>query len=383
MIIGIDIRNIGKKRTGDEVVFFNLTKNLATIDHENEYRLFTDMTDAETLENITKDLELEDKKNFEIISLPTTNRFAWNFWTLPQYLRKNPTDVYLTQYITPWFVPGKIRIFTIIHDVSFKVYPQYIKKSDLFFLNFFIPISLRRADKIIGVSKFTQEEIKKYYKIPDQKLDYVHNAVSEDFLKQDISQEKIASVRKKYDLPEKYILYIGTLQPRKNLPILAEAVHEPPLRENEVKLVIAGGKGNNYDERIDETIKKYNLEKNVYMPGFIEEKDKAAIMAGAEIFCFPSLYEGFGIPILEAMSVDTPVIASKIPPHEEISGQAAFFFNPHVPGELSQRISEIIRNETLKSTLSARGKKQVENFSWEKSARKMLEIFEKTGKENT
>lgn len=381
MKIGIDIRNIGKKRTGDEVVFFNLTKNLARLDSQNRYSLFTDITDSETLEKIRVDLEIKHNKNFELISLKCKNRFLWNFWTLPKHLRKNPVDIYLTQYITPWFVPKRIRIVTIIHDISFKIFPKFIGKSDLFFLNWLIPVSLRRADKIVGVSRFTRDEIIKHYQINPGKVDWMHNAVSEDFLSQDISFEKISSTRKKYSLPKKYILYIGTLQPRKNIPTLIEAYAYLPKSDTQsIKLVIAGGKGINYDKLIDETIEKYNLEKNVIMPGFIDEEDKAAILAGAEIFCFPSMYEGFGIPILESMSVGTPVIASKITPHEEISGKAAIFFNPHISNELSQKMAEILKNKILRDSFSTKGKKQSAEFSWQKSAQKILEKFEELSK---
>ncbi len=101
--IGIDIRLIGKKQTGSEAVFFNLVKNLVVIDKNSDYKLFTDITSLETLEKIKKDLGITDKRNFEIISLATRNKFFWNFWTLPRYLRRRPTDMYLTQYITPWF----------------------------------------------------------------------------------------------------------------------------------------------------------------------------------------------------------------------------------------------------------------------------------------
>ena len=142
MKIGIDIRNIGKKRTGDEAVFFNLTKNLALIDDRNDYKLFTDIVDGNKILEIKNNLGIADKSNFEIISLKAKNRFVWNFWILAKYLRKNPVDIYLTQYITPWFVPRKIKILTIIHDISFNFYPQFIKFSDLFFLKKLIPRGL-------------------------------------------------------------------------------------------------------------------------------------------------------------------------------------------------------------------------------------------------
>lgn len=373
--IGIDIRNIGKKRTGDEAVFFNLVKNLAEIDSSNKYKLLTDIVDENILNEIKTSLNIENKSNFSIISMGTANRFVWNLWTFPRYARKQRLDIYLTQYITPFFVSRSTKIMTIIHDISFNFYPQFIKWSDLFFLKLLIPISLRRADKIIGVSKFTHDEIIKYYKIDPRKADWIHNAVSDDFMKQDASGEKIKAVKEKYNLPEKFILYLGTLQPRKNIVALMEAYNLARNKIKSLNLVIAGGKGHNFDKNIEKFIKKYKLEKNVIMPGFIDEGDKAALMKSAQIFVFPSFYEGFGIPVLEAMSVGTPVIASDIPPHREIAGKAVLFFNPNIPGELSQKISEIMSSSVLRENLAAEGLKQAENFSWKGAVEKLIAIF--------
>lgn len=376
MKIGIDIRNIGKKRTGDEVVFFNLVKSLSDIDKTNEYILFSDICDEETIEKVSQDLEINDKANFQIICLKTCNKFIWNFWVLPSYLRKNPVDIYLTQYITPFFVPKKIKIATIIHDISFNFYPQFIKWSDLFFLKLLIPISLKRADKIIGVSKFTHDEVIKYYNVKPEKVTWVHNAVSEGFLKQEVSAEIIEKIKNKYSLPEKYILYLGTLQPRKNIVTLLEAYNLEQKKLGDMKLVIAGGKGHNFDRNIEKFIKKYKMGKNVIMPGYIPEEDKAVLIKSAVIFVFPSLYEGFGIPILEAMAAGTPVIASNIAPHKEIAGDAALFFNPNISGELAQHVTELAKSQVLREKLIAEGLRQAQKFSWEKTAGKMVEIFE-------
>ena len=396
MKIGIDIRLIGKKQTGSEAVFFNLVKNLASIDRTNNYLLFTDMADQKVLKKIKKDLDIADKNNFEVVSLTRPsgtlsqrergiwkkifrNKFSWNFWTLPTHLRKNPVDMYLTQYITPFFVPKKIKIATIIHDISFVRYSQFIKFFDLFFLRTLIPVSLRRADKIIGVSKFTRQEIIDYYRAKPQKVDYIYNAVSEDFLKADVSWKKIEAVREKYQLPEKYILYIGTMQPRKNIPILIDAFAKllsKPAKLDSIKLVIAGGKGHNYDTGIDAAIKKHGLEKRVLFTGFVDEEDKAAVMSAAEVFCLPSLYEGFGIPILEAMSAGVAVVSSDIAPHREIAQEAALFFDPGSSSELSEKLLEVLNNNKQKASLARKGKLQAQKFSWRNTAEKMKKIFE-------
>ena len=204
------------------------------------------------------------------------------------------------------------------------------------------------------------------------------------------------TVKEKYKLPEKFILYIGTLQPRKNIPVLVDAYSrichsgldpessvktenntlDSRFHGNDIRLVIAGGKGHNYDQGIDEAVKKYNLGADVIFPGFIDEDDKAALLKGAVVYAFPSLYEGFGIPILEAMSVGTPVVASDISPHKEISGDAALFFDPSNPQDLADKLQKVINDDNLRHELVQKGLEKVKEYSWKKTAEKMLEIFE-------
>jgi glycosyltransferase involved in cell wall biosynthesis len=378
MKIGIDIRNIGKKRTGDEVVFFNLVKNLALLDNTSEYLLFTDTTDTTLLySNVVKPLGIESKKNFKIISLKCANKFIWNIWTLPRYLRKNPVDVYHTQYITPFFVPRRIKIVTIVHDISFNFYPQYIQWRDLFFLKILIPISLKRADKIIAVSEFTRNEIIKYYKVSPDKVDFVHNAINDSFIRNDFTESELAKIRKKYNLPGKFILYVGTMQPRKNIPFLIEGYNKIKDRIPEIKLVIAGRKGHNFDKKVDEAVKKHALEKDVIFPGFIEEDDKPLLFNMAQVFAFPSLYEGFGIPVLEAMSQKVPVLVSNIPSLKEVARNSALFFDPGDLDGFAEKLYNISMDENLRSKLSDSGKTRVQFFSWERTARKILQIYQK------
>ena len=377
MKIGIDIRLIGKNRTGDEVVSFNLTKELARIDTDHRFELFTDETDGDKLAEIGKWLGIDGKENFKIVSLETKNRFSWNFWDLQKYLRKNPVDVYLTQYITPFFVPKNIKIVTIIHDISFNFFPQFIKKSDLLFLKTLIPLSIERADLVLGVSEFTRDEIIKFYKTDPKKVDFFHNAVSEDFKNQDVSEEKLVEVRKKYGLPEKFILYLGTLQPRKNIPFLIESYAKIKDKISDTNLVLVGNRqAHNFDIRIDEAIRKHNLEESVVFPGFVDEQDKAAVYKSAHVFAFPSLYEGFGIPILEAFEMKTPVLAADIPSLREVGGDAASFADPKSIDKFSKALYDISIDENLRGGLVARGRERTGHFCWEKTARKLLVAFE-------
>ncbi len=398
MRIGIDIRLIGKKRTGDEVVFFNLVKNLARIDTKHGFELLTDITDKHILQEISESLGIAGKNNFKIVSLPDPhlsgvpdilsqrekiigrilhNKFAWNFWTLPKYLKANPVDVYLTQYITPFFVPRSIKIATIVHDISFNFFPQLIKFSDLLFLKILIPLSLRRANKIIGVSKFTKDEITKFYRIAPEKVDFIYNAIGDEFLKDGISREEKEKVRQKYQLPEKFILYLGTLQPRKNIPHLIEAFARIKSSIGETKLVVCGKlQAHNVDIKIVDFVKKYSLENEVIFPGFIDEQDKVAVFAQAQVFVFPSLYEGFGIPPLEAMSQNVPVLCSDIPSLREIAGDGALFFDLNNLDDFSKKLYAISMDNNFRSELIRLGKARISFFSWKKSAEKILAIFE-------
>jgi glycosyltransferase involved in cell wall biosynthesis len=374
--IGIDIRLIGQKRTGDEVVIFNLVKNFAKLDSDNQFVLFTDIAEQELIEKIKSDLGINAKNNFEIISLPSANRFAWNFWTLPRYLQKNPVDVYHTQYITPFFVSRKIKIVTIIHDISFNFFPQFIKFKDLFFLKTLIPLSLKRADKIVGVSQFTRDEIIKYYKVDSEKVEWIYNSISEDFLFNDIANEQLSRAREKYRLPEKFILYLGTLQPRKNIRHLIDAFARIKDSLNGISLVVCGNiEGHNADKLILERVAFHGLKNEVVFPGFIDERDKMAVFALAHVFAFPSLYEGFGIPPLEAMSQGVPVICSDIPSLKEIAQAGALFFDVTSLDDFSKKLYDISMDNDLRNELIRAGGERVSFFSWEKSARKMLAIY--------
>jgi len=377
MKIAIDIRNIGKKRTGDEVVFFNLVKNLAIIDKENKYILLTDRDparDSDLQEAITA---LHLSNNFQVIHLAEngTNKFFWNFFKVPFYLQSNPVDILQVQYITPFFVSKKIKIVTIVHDVSFKVFPEMIGKMDLFFLNLLLPLSLHRADKVIGVSKFTTTEIKKYYQLAEEKLAVIQNAVADNF-SLDISSEQMELVRKKYALPEKFILYIGTLQPRKNLPALIEAYIKIPTEKRVgLKLVLAGGRGHNVDPKIDEFIRNYSLQDEIVLPGFVAEQDKAILFKLAWAFCYPSCYEGFGIPILEAMTLGVPTLASGIAPHLEVAGESILFFDIDNPVDFAEKLTMIVANDIVRADLKQKELQQSHEFSWQKSAQNLLEIY--------
>lgn len=378
MKIGIDIRMIGRKRTGDETVFFNLVKNLALIDNANEYTLFLDMRTQDEVAAIKQSLSIEGKSNFTIVVLPAKNKFDWNLCVLPKYLRQHPVDVYHTQYIVPFFVPKNIRIVTHVHDISFRIYPRYIHWKDRLFLGLLIPRSLRRADRIIAVSEFTKREIIEHYGVDAKKIDVVLNALSGDFSRfEDVSSERVVMVREKYGLPETFILYVGTLQPRKNVPALIRAFARIQDRISDTRLVIVGNRqGYHYDTAIDAAIDECGVQNEVIFPGFVDQEDLPIIMRMARVFAFPSLYEGFGLPVLEAMSQHVPTVASDIAPLREVGGEAAMYANTDDVAGFAEILYTVSTESDVRKRLVEAGIRQGEMFSWQESAKHLLEIYQ-------
>lgn len=223
--VAIDIRLLGSNRTGDETVFFELTKELLASHPEHDYVLLTNK-DNDSLEKVKQSLEIsKSEARVEVVSFGKTNKFWWNAITMPLFL-KNRSDIgiFHTQYILPFWLPRRLKVFAHIHDVSFARFPQHIAPTDLFFLRLFIPRTMRRAN-IVVPSKFTESEIQDLYNVNPERIFLVPNAIGSHFDLSRCVSEK-SDVRARYQLPKEYILYVGTLQPRKNIPYLIQIFAE-------------------------------------------------------------------------------------------------------------------------------------------------------------
>jgi len=372
--IAIDIRLLGKKRTGDETVFFHLTKELLALDKENEYRLMTDIREPSKLALLEKRLNSVGQKNVQFVSLYGRNKFVWNLLTLPWFLIQNKIDIYHTQYILPFFVPRRTKMVTHIHDLSFVAHPKLIGSVDRFFLSLFIPHSLRRSDLIVTPSQFTKDEIVKYYGTASEKICVVPNALGEEFLES--AGTNAARVREKYGLPEHFILYVGTLQPRKNIPFLIRAFSLLKKRLPEARLILVGSRSAHHvDTGIEDALEETGVEKDVIFPGYIDQNDLPALIRSAHLFVFPSLYEGFGIPVLEAMSQDVPVVASDIPCLREIGGDGVLYFDQLSLANCEQIMYNLFTDENLREDTIQKGKERLLLFSWQKSAALLLDKY--------
>lgn len=374
-IRAIDIRLLGKKRTGDETVFFNLTKELLSMDQENEYLLLTTEKDPREQALIQARLQCIGRNNVRFVALFGKNKFIWNLISLPWFLLRNQVDVYHTQYILPLYVPKHVRVVNHIHDVSFRAYPELISWKDRFFLWLFIPRSLRRTDAIVAPSRFTKDEIVRFFGTDPQKIHVVPNALSEDFL-QTHSAEEVCRVREKYHIPERYIISVGTLQPRKNIPLLLRAFARVREKLTDITLVVVGNRtGHHVDSRINDTIAELHLENVIIFPGYVEQGDLPLLVQGAQVFAFPSLYEGFGIPALEAMSQGVPVLCSATPCLQEVAGEAALYFDPTSIADCQEKLYTLLTDIEQRANGISYGKDRLSLFSWRKSAKLLSSVY--------
>jgi len=212
--------------------------------------------------------------------------------------------------------------------------------------------------------------VMRYFALPEEKIVVVPNALGSDFItaaENTVPNQTL--IREKYHLPERYILSVGTFQPRKNLPLLIRAFAAVRARVPNVSLVLVGNRaGHHFDQGIDQAREELSLGDAVIFPGYIAEADLPTVMRGASIFVFPSLYEGFGIPLLEAMSQDVPVAASDIPCLREVGSDAVQYFDPRSIASCEEKLYTLLTDMEQRTSGISRGKDRLSLFSWKKSA---------------
>lgn len=260
----------------------------------------------------------------------------------------------------------------VVHDLSFIKYPEFVQEKNRRFLLKHVERSVKNATRIIAISESTKKDIIHYYGIDASRISIVYPGVDAKLY----SHKYDAGSLRKYGIEGKYLLYLGTIEPRKNISGIIEAYKDLPTKiKNEYSLVLAGGKGWN-DKDIIEKIATFEGPGNIIQTGYIKSEDIPTIYREAEIFLFPSHYEGFGIPILESMAAGTPVITSRNSSLPEASGDAAFFADDKNPQEISSAIVKIIGDKKIAQSLVEKGHKRVQEFTWEKSVSQLKEAID-------
>lgn len=308
------------------------------------------------------------------------------FWTqfalpLHLYLERKKPDVFFTPgHYAPRFSP--IPTVVSILDTSYLLFPQYFRRRDYLQLKNWTSYSVKNAAIVITISNSTKHDIIKYYRIKEDKISVVYPGYDRDRFYENLPVEKVGSVLDKYHIKKPYILFVGTIQPRKNLLALIEAYKKIREEGMKIDLVITGKIGWLYGKIIKET-KSSEVAKDIRVTGFVDNKDLPLLYKGATCFVMPSLYEGFGIPVVEAMAVGTPVVISNTSSLPEIAGNAGIFIDPRNLESLEEGIKHTVRMpENERVTRIGKGLEQVKQYSWEVCVDQIYKVLEEVAHEN-
>jgi glycosyltransferase involved in cell wall biosynthesis len=351
---------------GSETYIRNLVKSLSKLDSYNTYVLFINKESIGIFQ--------ESAPRLTIVPCPIRAqnrpiRILWEQFILPFQVRRHKIDVLLSAGMTsPFFCP--VPSILVIFDLQHVNQPQNFSRLYLFFLKTIIYLSAKTSDGIITISEHVKKDIIQYYKIGAGKITVAHLAVNHELFFPK-SSDNLSSIRTKYNLPERYLLYTAALLPHKNHDRLLKAFKEIKEEMPGWKLVLTGAWDKGHDTLVS-IISALGLQKDVIMLGWLPFEDIPLIYRGAEIFAFPSLHEGFGLPILEAMASGVPVVCSRIEPLVEIAEDAALLVDSYDQADIARGILSVFRDKALRMKLIEAGILRAKTFTWERTAIKTL-----------
>ena len=369
MKVGIISDRLNRTLTGVGNYVYNLINELAKINEKNIYLI-----------NYKK-IKLFSELNNIIIKNPfkkLPKKYSYYFWHLylNYYLKMenlNLDIIHSPENVSLFIkLKNQKKIVTVYDTIAF----YFPKMSDLitrYRYKMLFPKTLKSADIIISISHHTKEDIIKYLKIPEDKIKVIHLAANENY--KPVNEKEIEKIKQKYNLNDPFILYVGGLAPNKNVEKIIKAYYKLKKQGTTHKLIITGVKRYKY-KSIFETIDKLNLQKDVIFTGYVPDEDLPALYNAADLFVYPSLYEGFGLPPLEAMACGAPVITSNTSSLSEVVGDAGIIVNPYDVDELTNKIYEVLTNEGLREELSKKGLERAKLFSWRKCAEEHLKVYE-------
>lgn len=289
-------------------------------------------------------------------------RFAGALWAT------RPDVCFVPAHTLPGLFPGKAVV--TVHDLGYKHFPSAHPITQRAYLDMTTAYSQRRATLVLADSRATAADLRRFYGTPEEKIRILYPGVDADTLQ--IKANDISRVRDRHRLPQRYFLFIGTLQPRKNVQGLVRAFElwQQQVADVETELVLAGGKGWLFDESWLSGVER------VRTLGYIEDSDKGALMSGALALVFPSFYEGFGFPVVEAMICGTPVIASDSSSLPELVGEAGLLVDPHDVNAISAAMRQCSDDSKLRESLIRKGKQQAAAFTWQRAAKQLHVVFD-------
>ena len=379
MRIAIDLTSLPTQLVGVGTYAKSLITSLAQYDTNNQYFIFIKREHSNVFAINQNNINVIYQKN---ILRNKILRVLWEQFILPIYIKRLKIDLlHSIHYTIPLFAGCKVVV--TFHDMTFFLFPKkhiFIKR---IFFKLFIYISSWRANRLIAVSNNTKKDIIKFMHINNDKIDVVYEIIDSRY--HPIKNESaILKVKDKYKILNKFILYVGTLEPRKNIICLIQAYHNLLTKKLiNHQLVIVGKKGWYYQE-IFNMVNKLGLNEGrqkIIFTGYVPEEELPFLYNAADVFVYPSLYEGFGIPPLEAMACGVPVISSDLSSLPEVIGEAGILINPYNIQDIYQALYKLLNDDKLKKELKYKGLKRAQEFSSEKLANETIKVYKKAMKE--
>jgi glycosyltransferase involved in cell wall biosynthesis len=363
--IAIDARKLRDYGIGTYIR--NLLRHLSRIDHATEYVLLCQKQDCDVAATLGE--------NFRSVMEPAPAYSLQEQVRIPMALRRERADLFhAPHYVLPPLTP--CRSVVTIHDCIHLRFPQYLpSRISYAYARGALWAATRQADRVLTVSEASKSDILRYFRIPEQKIDVIPNAIDERF-NEPPSAEQIERVKERYQLNDPFVLYAGNIKPHKNLERLIEAFHvfrRPGFED--VRLLIIGDEISKY-ATLRRAVHRLKLHKHVRFFGFVPDQTLAVLYRLAAVFVFPSLYEGFGLPPLEAMASGAPVITSNVSSLPEVVGDAAVLVDPYDPESIADAMRRVLSDEALRVDLRERGFVRARHFSWDVSVRRVHEIYQ-------
>jgi glycosyltransferase involved in cell wall biosynthesis len=366
--IGIDARKLHDFGIGTYIR--NLLRHLARMDDRTEFVVFCRPEDRETLATLGE--------NFRAIPETAANYSVAEQVRIPLALqREGVTLFHAPHYVLPPLV--RCPSVVTIHDCIHLMFPQYLPNRFAFgYARTSIGLAARRATRVLTVSESSKRDILRFVDTEPDKIDVIYNAYDERFAI-DPAEEDVVRVRERYQLQDEFVLYAGNVKPHKNLERLIDSFQIVRKRGlDHLKLVMIGDEISKYTA-LRRAVHHHQLHKYVRFLGYLPEETLAVMYRLAGVFVFPSLYEGFGLPPLEAMASGTPVVTSNVSSLPEVTGDAAILVDPYDPEAIANGIYRVLTDEMLRRDLRRKGVARAAQFSWEASVRRVRDIYEEVG----
>lgn len=368
--IGINLLYINPKLAGGSVTYaLKLLKEISILDKQNQYVIYINKECKNINFNVGSNFTIR-VLNFEYSSVYL--RYFWEQFILPFYVFKDKIDLlHSLGYVTPLFTTAK-KVVSIL-DINYKGHSNNMSTSKRFLLGSMINLSAIFCSKIITISEFSKKQIVEYTKANSNKVIVTLLSGSSDVFYSENS--KTASILKKYNIHNKYIIAFSSPSPHKNIERLIEAVEEIFINTPDLKMVLVGHQ--HKSKNLKNSIQKYNLSEKIIFTGFVPDEDIEPLLSNAKFFVFPSLYEGFGIPLLDAQACRVPVVSSNAGSLPEVGGDAVFYFDPENIIDMRNAISKVLEDDLFVDGIVKKGIENRLKFSWKQTAQETLDVYKK------